>query len=262
MINPFIINLKSLSQPIEDCVVGAGEVNGRHIVVIFTQQLAERFTPVTRVYLSWKHKNIPNLEGYNVFTQVGDPTDFDVCGNPPTWEIHLPQAMLEAGDVVARIEIVDKQSIDASVNFLIKILDAPSNHDDFLETDTYDAFQKAVLDMNNIIDNYETEVNKQYLLLELMDDRVKNVESHWAIHDVLLEEISNDIDDLRESIAQHEVDMMELQELLDEYKQACEDKCKEVESQVEQANETANKAMEEVNKIKQLFPVWEILRRR
>ena len=160
MINPFIINMKSLSQPIKDCVVGAGEVNGRHIVVIFTQELAERFTEYTKVYLSWKHKNVRNLCGYDVFSKVDDPSKHDVCGNPPTWEFHLPQAMLEPGDVVSRIEIVDEQSIDASVNFLIKILDAPSNHDDFLETDTYSSFQRAVLNMNNLSEKYQEVVNQ------------------------------------------------------------------------------------------------------
>lgn len=262
MINPFIIDLKSLSQPIKDCIIGAGEVNGRHIVVIFTQELAERFTKYTKVYLSWKHKNVPNLEGYNVFSEVGDPADFDVCGNPPTWEIRLPQAMLEKGDVVARIEIVDEQSIDVSVNFLIKILDAPSNHDDFLETDTYSAFQTAVLNMNNIIDDYQTLVKTQDLLLEMMDDRIKNLEMHWSEHDLILKQLKEDINDIRDGLAQNEVDIIALQELLYEAEQNCKECCAEANKTAEQAVKTANKCMEEVNKIKSLFPVWEVLKAR
>ena len=252
MINPFIINMKSLSQPIKDCVIGAGEVNGRHIVVMFTQELAERFTEYTKVYLSWKHKNVRNLEGYNVFTQVGDPADFDVCGNPPTWEIHLPQAMLEPGDVVARIEIVDEQSIDASVNFMIKILDAPSNHDDFLETDTYSSFQRAVLNMNNLTEKYQEVVNHQYILLDIQDRRIDELEAHWAYHDLLLEELSNDIEDLREGLAQNEADIIAIQESLHQH----EEKCNEV---TEETKETADKALAKVEELEALFPVWDIL---
>ncbi len=259
MINPFIINLKSLSQPIADCVVGGGEVNGRHIVVIFSQELAERFTPITKVYLNWKHQNVENLEGYNVFTQVNDPEYFDVCGNPPTWEIHLPQAMLEAGDVTARIEIVDKISIDASLNFLIKIVDAPSYHDEFLETDTYSDFQKAVLNMNNIVADYEEVVNDQYILLDAMDERIKGLEKHWAIHDILISELIKDIDDLRDGLAENEANVIEIQESLYEFEENCKECCAAANEKADNAVEVANKAMEEVNKIKSLFPVWEVL---
>ena len=257
MLNPFIVNLKSLSQPIKECVIGAGEVNGRHIVIIFTQELAERFTKYTKVYLSWKHLSVKNLEGYNVFSPVGDPEDFDVCGNPPTWELHLPQAMLETGDVMARIEIVDEQSIDASTNFLIKILEAPSNHDEFLETDTYSAFQRAVLNMNNLTTDYEEMVNYQDLQIDILEGRIQSLEAHWAYHDVLLEEILSNISELLDGLSKNEKDIIAIQESQDE----CAEKCSETRAIAEEAKANADKAIEEVTKIKKLFPVWEVLRR-
>lgn len=261
MINPFIINLKSLSQNIKDCTVGAGEVNGRHIVVIFTQELAERFTEYTKPYLSWKHKNVKNLEGYNVFTKVEDPADEDVCGNPPTWEIHLPQAMLEPGDVVARIEIVDEQSIDASTNFLIKILDAPSNHDEFLESDTYDSFQKAVLDMNNLILDYEKMVAYQDLQIDTLNQQVIDLESNYMWHDVILDKLITAISDLMTGLAENEKDIISIQEQVDEMQANCEENCKNVNETAKEAKELAQEAIDEVNKIKKLFPVWEVLKR-
>ena len=259
MINPFIINLKSLSQAIPDCVVGAGEVNGRHIVIIFTQELAERFTEYTKPYLSWKHKNIKNLEGYNVFTKVEDPADEDVCGNPSTWEIHLPQAMLEPGDIVARIEIVDEQSIDASTNFLIKILDAPSNHDEFLESDTYDSFQKAVLDMNNLILDYEKMIAYQDLQIDILDQRVNDLDCHWAWHDVIIKKLIETVNDLTVGLAENEKNIISIQEQIDELQTNCEENYKTANKTAIEAKVLAQETMDEVNKIKKLFPVWELL---
>ena len=73
--------MKTLSQDIEDpIVIGEGEANGRSLRVIFTQEAAAQFTPTTKVYLSWYHKE-KNIKGYNVFTEVENTTkDF----MPPT----------------------------------------------------------------------------------------------------------------------------------------------------------------------------------
>lgn len=76
-----IINMKSLSQDIEDpIIVGAGDAAGRSLRIIFTQEAAAQFTPNTKVYLSWKHQE-KNIVGYNVFTEILDEEDEDF---PPT----------------------------------------------------------------------------------------------------------------------------------------------------------------------------------
>ena len=76
-----IINMKTLSQDITDpVVVGAGEAAGRALRIIFTQEAAARFTPNTKVYLSWYHQE-KNIKGYNVFTEITDEDDEDF---PPT----------------------------------------------------------------------------------------------------------------------------------------------------------------------------------
>ena len=78
----FTVNMKSLDQDIPDPVVaGAGDANGRTFRIIFTQEAAEQFTPDTKVYLKWYHKQ-KKTKGYNVFTRVSKDED---CFNPPVW---------------------------------------------------------------------------------------------------------------------------------------------------------------------------------
>lgn len=49
-----VINMKSLSQNIEDpIIIGAAEANGRYLNIIFTQEAAAQFSDSTKVYLSW-----------------------------------------------------------------------------------------------------------------------------------------------------------------------------------------------------------------
>lgn len=48
-----VVNMKSLSQNIEDPIVnGAADVKGRTLRVIFTQEAAAQITPRTKVYLA------------------------------------------------------------------------------------------------------------------------------------------------------------------------------------------------------------------
>ena len=110
-----VINMKTLSQDIENpIVIGEGEANGRVLRVIFTQEAAAQFTPTTKVYLSWRHKE-KDIKGYNVFTEVKNTTNNFM---PPTWEIFYPKAMLHEGNVIACLEIVDDVSISVSKNFI------------------------------------------------------------------------------------------------------------------------------------------------
>ena len=114
----FVVNMKSLSQDIEDPIIqGAGDANGRTFRIIFTQEAAEQFTPETKVYLKWYHEQL-KTRGYNVFRQVQAG---DSCGVSPIWEINWPQAMLHEGDVLCCIEIVDDISIAPSNNFIVSV---------------------------------------------------------------------------------------------------------------------------------------------
>ena len=63
----FVVNLKSLSQDIEDPIIqGGGDANGRTLRIIFTQEAADMFTPYTKVYLYWNHQQLKTY-GVNVF---------------------------------------------------------------------------------------------------------------------------------------------------------------------------------------------------
>ena len=65
-----VINMKSLSQHIDDpIVVGGGDADGRYLTIIFTQEAAARFAPNTKVYLSWRHIQ-KDVKGYNSFTEI------------------------------------------------------------------------------------------------------------------------------------------------------------------------------------------------
>lgn len=146
----FVVNMKSLDQDIDDPIVGAGDANGRTFRIIFTQEAAAQFTPETKVYLKWQHKQL-NIRGYNVFTELEEAA-------VPTWEIHYPKAMLHTGDILCRIEIVDEISIAPSTNFIVHVLEDPDDGSNFIVSDDYSIFNQAVIDMNKMtsqIDEYE-----------------------------------------------------------------------------------------------------------
>lgn len=141
----FVVNLKSLSQDIEDPIIqGGGDANGRTLRIIFTQEAADMFTPYTKVYLYWNHQQLKTY-GVNVFTRVFKD---EGCFNPPIWEIHWPKAMLHEGDVLCCIKLVDDISISPSNNFLVHVLQDPNDGSSFVVGDDYSIFDKAVIEMN------------------------------------------------------------------------------------------------------------------
>lgn len=153
-----VINMKTLSQDITDpVVVGAGEAAGRALRIIFTQEAAARFTPSTKVYLSWYHQE-KNIKGYNVFTEITNEEDEDF---PPTWEIKYPKSMLYEGNVLACIQIVDEVSISTSVNFTIHVLIDPNDGSGFEETDDFSEFQKAVINLATLEDQVRQQMQDQ-----------------------------------------------------------------------------------------------------
>lgn len=137
-----VINLKSLDQDISDPIIaGGGDVNGRTLRVILTQEAWAQMTSSTKIYLKWKHKQL-DVRGYNVLRQVSK--------EPCVWEINWPSAMLRKGDVLACLELVDKISISPTVNFIIHILEDPIGNSGFKNEDDWSEFQKAVLKLQDL----------------------------------------------------------------------------------------------------------------
>lgn len=168
-----IINMKTLSQNITDpVVVGAGDAAGRALRIIFTQEAAARFTPSTKVYLSWYHQE-KNIKGYNVFTEITDEDDEDF---PPTWEIHYPKSMLYEGNVLACIQIVDETSISTSVNFTIHVLIDPNDGSSFVGTDDFTEFQKAVIRLASVEDQARKQMIDQKIEFEDMQLAFMNIQ--------------------------------------------------------------------------------------
>lgn len=161
----FVVNLKSLSQDIEDPIIqGGGDANGRTLRIIFTQEAADMFTPDTKVYLYWNHQQLKTY-GVNVFTRVSKKK---CCFNPPVWEIHWPKAMLHEGDVLCCIKLVDDVSISPSNNFLVHVLQDPNDGSSFVVGDDYSVFDKAVIEMNAATDKAKEQLQKQQEEFESM----------------------------------------------------------------------------------------------
>lgn len=149
----FTINMKSLSQAIEDPIVaGSGDANGHTLRVIFTQHAEAHFTPETKVYLKWRNLST-DTKGYNAFTCVQRE-------DPPIWEIHYPKEMLYEGDVLCTIEIVDSISIAPSVSFRVHVLADPFDGTQFTASNDYSEFQKAVIDMATLSASVDAQMNK------------------------------------------------------------------------------------------------------
>lgn len=175
-----IINMKSLSQDIDDPIVaGGGEVNGMALRVIFSQEAKAHFSPETKVYLKWHHLG-NDVRGYNVFKKVEE--------EPLTYEIYYPQELVREGDVLARIELVDRLSIAPSTSFRIHVLADPDSGTHFLASETYSAFQQATLNMNSLGEqvyalaaNMQKKVEGFEAILESYGERISDVEN--AIHE-------------------------------------------------------------------------------
>ena len=137
-----VINLKSLDQDIPDPIIaGGGDVNGRTLRVILTQEAWAQMTSSTKIYLKWRHKQL-DVRGYNVLRQVSE--------EPCVWEINWPSAMLRKGDVLACLELVDKVSISPTVNFIVHVLEDPIGNSGFKNEDDWSEFQKAVLKLRDL----------------------------------------------------------------------------------------------------------------
>ena len=156
----FVVNLKSLSQDIQDPMIqGGGDANGRSLRVIFTQEAADMFTSDTKVYLYWNHQKLKTY-GVNVFTRVDDGGDCNCC-EPPTWEIKWPKAMLHEGDVLCCIKLVDDISISPSNNFIVHVLSDPNDGSTFVTGDDYTIFDRAVIELNSATQKAQEQLEQQ-----------------------------------------------------------------------------------------------------
>lgn len=194
----FTINMKSLSQDIEDPIVaGAGDVNGMTLRIIFTQHAEAHFAPDTKVYLKWRNLST-NTRGYNVFTCVQKES-------PPIWEIHYPKEMLYEGDVLCTIEIVDSLSIAPSVPFRVHVLADPDDGTRFTASDDYTEFQKAVMEMASVSQNVDAQMTKYAAWFEgikdtfeetkkICEENRQNISSFKSIVDKNYRDLSSKID--------------------------------------------------------------------
>ena len=150
-----VVNMKSLSQEIEDPIVnGAADVKGRTLRVIFTQEAAAQITPKTKIYLAWYHQD-KNIRGYNAFSEITDIDDEDF---PPTWEIFYPSSMLWEGNVLANIQLVDNISISVSTNFIIHILKDFNEEEDKDPISDYSEFKKAAIALTSLSEEMEEQL--------------------------------------------------------------------------------------------------------
>ena len=175
--------MKSFSQDIEDpIVVGGGDVNGRTLRVIFTQEAAAQFSKKAKIYLSWRHKEL-DIKGYNVFREIKNEDDEDW---PPTWEIHYPPAMLHEGNVLACIQLVDGISVASSTNFIVHVLQEPDNGEDFLALDDYDEFKRMIIRISSLEDEMREQMEEQ-------QEQFSEIQADYA-------EMQREFEDVREDV--------------------------------------------------------------
>lgn len=171
----FVVNLKSLSQDIEDPIIqGGGDANGRTFRIIFTQEAADMFTPYTKVYLYWNHQQLKTY-GVNVFTKVSKDED---CFTPPVWEIHWPKAMLHEGDVLCCIKLVDDISISPSNNFIVHVLSDPNDGSTFVTGNDYTIFDRAVIELNSATQKAQEQLEQQQQDFEAMRQEFTQVKDN------------------------------------------------------------------------------------
>lgn len=171
----FVVNLKSLSQDIDDPIIqGGGDANGRTFKIIFTQEAADMFTPYTKVYLYWNHQQLKTY-GVNVFTKVSKDED---CFNPPVWRINWPKAMLHEGDVLCCIKLVDDISIAPSNNFIVHVLQDPNDGSSFVVGDDYSIFDRCVIEMNSLTDKLREEFDGYKKEFEDMRQSFSTIENN------------------------------------------------------------------------------------
>ncbi len=194
-----VIFLKHLDQKIETPVIaGAGEAGGRKLTLVLTEEAAARLTPLTQIYLNWKHLDVPNLKGFNIFTQE-EPIELS-CGKLyPVWSIGWPAAMKQEGTVLANIVFLDEQSKDESNSFEIEILSDIAGSEDLMNEEDFSLFEEMLLKMNKQLDKIEkqqkqieTTLKKVEKLQEQLNQAQKNLETWQKAVDEEIDTLENE----------------------------------------------------------------------
>lgn len=167
------LKIKSLQQKINPITIGTGAYRP-YIYVIFDKEAAHQFSRGTMVYLSWIHQGTKKIKGYNAFEQISE--------KPNCWMIHLPSSMLNReGTVLARLELVDKKSVAASTNFEINILSNPNAEETFTESDDYDLFHQAIIELTDKIEKTETNIKETQQSIEDLNNLFNQVQEFYEI---------------------------------------------------------------------------------
>ncbi len=170
----YVLNMKSLDQQISSPIlIGAGDMNGRTLRIVFTQEAADMFTPHTKVYLKW-YNQAADIRGYNVFQKKEKEEDFF---SPQVWELKFPRALLYEGDVSCTIELVDEYSISPSNGFIIRVTTDPYDGSELETTDDFSAFQQAVVDMNSAAARAEGQLDQQKQDFEEIKNSFQEIET-------------------------------------------------------------------------------------
>ena len=223
-LRPNVIVLKSLDQDISDPIIaGAGEAGGNKLIVVFTQEAAARFTPETKVYLNWRHQNLDNVCGFDMFQEQEQEEGITVkCGTPHCiWSIGWPHNMKHEGTVEASIVLLDAVSKDETVHFNINVLSDLQGSESLMDEEDFSLFEQALLDMNKNLADMRELLQQAQELFSTVSDLQEQLETE-------LQEIKEE----QEKLKQRQEDLTQAwEDFLTEHKDY-EDRIKRLEEQM------------------------------
>ena len=168
-----IIHLKSLDQHFDEPIVaGAGNVNGRSIIVKLEQETLKQMATGTMLYLNWKHLQT-GIRGYNVFI----PLNEEKTG----WEFKYPRAMLVEGDIICCIDLIDDISVCSTSSFNVKVLSNPNEGFDYTKYSEFNDFQKSLLELARLNGTLQIQLDEAKLDYQKMEEKLKKIEERLAI---------------------------------------------------------------------------------
>ena len=177
----YIIELKSMNQHIDDMVLSTGDSNGRGIDILVTQEVIKQLTDNTNFYLSWTHQET-GLTGQVPFDRIADDRFF----------LRIPDYMLKEGNIAATIQLIDEISIVETPAFNIHVLYTPNTGENFIESDTYEDFKTALIEMNKV----NVKVEEFSEVLQQFAESMQLQQAQAADLIVQLEEIINNLSDI------------------------------------------------------------------
>lgn len=150
-----IIHLKSLDQKFDSPIVaGAGNANGRSIIVTLEQETLSQIPQEGMLYLNWQH-NKTKIKGYNSFMPLDKTRTI--------WEFKYPKSFLVEGDVLCCIDIVDSVSICSTSNFIVHVLSNPNDGFDYTKYKDFNDFQKSLTELARLNGELQLQLNQAKL---------------------------------------------------------------------------------------------------